>query len=71
MGENVTGSVLKKVCADRSCFNSIKNKETTFPLHLTRGRGLRLHSYLFFGISDAVFSDAFPRACWAITEQAK
>ncbi|XP_015750786.1 PREDICTED: Werner syndrome ATP-dependent helicase homolog [Acropora digitifera] len=46
IGENVTGSVLKKVCADRSCFNSTKNKETTFPLHLTRGRGLRLHSVL-------------------------
>ena len=46
IGENVTGSVLKKVCADRSCFNSTKNEETTFPLHLTRGRGLRLHSVL-------------------------
>ncbi|XP_015778425.1 PREDICTED: uncharacterized protein LOC107356323 isoform X2 [Acropora digitifera] len=45
-GENVTGSVLKKVCADLSGFNSTKNKENTFPLHLTRGRGLRLHSVL-------------------------
>ncbi|XP_044168981.1 Werner syndrome ATP-dependent helicase homolog [Acropora millepora] len=33
-------------CLDRSCFNSTKNKENTFPLHLTRGRGLRLHSVL-------------------------
>ena len=46
ISENVTGSVLKKVCADRSCFNSTKNKETTFRLHLTRGRGLRSHSVL-------------------------
>ena len=51
IGENVTESVLKKVCADRSknkncCFNSIKNKETTSPYHLTRGRSLRLHSVL-------------------------
>ena len=44
--ETIGESVLKKVCADRSCFNSTKNKETTFPLHLTRGRGLRLHSVL-------------------------
>ena len=65
IGENVTGSVLKKLCADRSWFNSTKNKETTSPLHLTRGRDLRLHSVLtsslaflmrfsvvlFFGIS--------------------
>ena len=65
IGENVTGSVLKKVFADRSWFNSTKNKETTSPLHLTRGRDLRLHSVLtsslaflmrfsvvlFFGIS--------------------
>ena len=37
-----------------------------------RGSFAALYStYLFFGISDAVFSDAFPRACWAITEQAK
>ena len=46
IGENVTGSVLEKVCADRSCFNCIKDKESTSPLHLTRGRGLRLHSVL-------------------------
>ena len=44
IGENVTGSVLKKVYAHRSWFNSTKNKETTSPLHLTRGRDLRLHS---------------------------
>ena len=37
IGENVTGSVLKKVYADRSWFNSTKNKETTSPLHLTQG----------------------------------
>ena len=46
ISENVTGSVLKKVCADRSWFNSTKRKEITSPLHLTRGRDLRLHSVL-------------------------
>ena len=46
IGENVTGSLLKKVCADRSWFNSTKSKETTSPLHLTRGRDLRLDSVL-------------------------
>ena len=66
MGENVTESVLKKVCADRSCFNSIKNKETTSPE--TRSK-ITFSSYLFFGISDAVFSGAFLRDCWAIPEQ--
>ena len=46
IGENVTGSVLKKAYADRSWFNSTKNKEITSPLHLPRGRDLRLHSVL-------------------------
>ena len=46
IGENVTGSVSKKVCADCSCFNSTKTKETTSPLHSTQGRGQRLHSVL-------------------------
>ena len=68
MGENVTESVLKKVCADRSCFNSIKNKETTSPE--TRSK-ITFSTYLFFGISDAVFSGAFLRDCWAIPEQVK
>ena len=45
IGENVS-SVLKKVCTDRSWFNSAKNKETTSPIHLTRGCDLRLHSVL-------------------------
>ena len=73
IGENVTGNVLKKVCADRSWFNSTKRKETTSPLYLTRGRGLRFHSVLTscFGISDAVFICAFLRAYWAIPEQVK
>ena len=44
--ETIGGSVLRKVCADRSWFNSTKSKETTSPLHLTRGRDLRLHSVL-------------------------
>ena len=44
--ETIDGSVLKKVCADRSWFNSTKSKETTSPLHLTRGRDQRLHSVL-------------------------
>ena len=64
IGGNVTGSVLKKVCADRSCFNSIKNKETTWSK-------ITFNTYFFFAISDAVFSGAFPRACWAITEDVK
>ena len=45
IGENVS-SVLKKVCTDRSWLNSAKNKETTSPIHLTRGCDLRLHSVL-------------------------
>ena len=47
MGENVTGSVLKKICADRSCLNSIKNKKITSPLQLTKERSVGLHSLLY------------------------
>ena len=65
IGENVTGSVLRNVCINRSWFNSSKNKETLSPLHLFSTQ------YLFFGISDVVFSGAFLWAFWAIPEQVK
>ena len=54
IGENVTGSVLKKVFADRSWFSSTKYKETTSSLHLTRGRALRLHSMPTFSLAFLV-----------------
>ena len=72
IGENETGSLLKKVCADRIWFNSTKNKNyisTSFN-EGTRSK-ITFSTYLLFGISDAVFSGAFPRACWAISEQVK
>ena len=72
ISENVTGSLLKKVCADRSWFNSTKNKNyisTSFN-EGTRSK-ITFSTYLLFGISDAVFSGAFLRACLEISELVK
>ena len=71
IGENVTGNVLKKVCADRSWFNSTKNKNFISTSFIEGTRSKITFSTHLFGISDAVFSGAFLRACWAISEQVK